>query len=260
MESRHLLLDIQDGIALLTINRPRALNSLDAAVLDELQSAFESLGRDQSVKVIVLTGAGEKAFVAGADIAAMADLSVPEALAFARKGQRVVSTIGELDKPVVAAVNGFALGGGLEMAMACDFIYASETARLGLPEVTLGIMPGFGGALKLGRLVGRNRANDLIMTGRMLTATEAKEWGLVNAVFPAADLMTKVLETAGTIAGNGPVGVAYAKDAMRRGLDMGEGDAMEHQALLFAALFATRDQKEGMRAFLEKRKAEFSGS
>ena len=259
METANLLIENRDGVALVTINRPRAMNSLDDGTLDDLQAAFEALGRDGAVKVIVLTGAGSKAFVAGADIAAMSEMTVSQALAFARKGQRLVNTIGRLPKPVIAAVNGFALGGGLEMAMACDFAYAAETARLGLPETTLGIMPGFGGTQKLGRLIGRSRANEMIFTGKMLSAAEALAWGIVNAVFPAEELLDKAMETARRIAANGLVGVAYAKESVRSGLDMTEADGIDHEALFFAALFATADQREGMRAFLDKRKPEFFG-
>ena len=260
MAYQNLLIEIIEGVALLTVNRPAVLNSLDATVLDELQAAFESLADEALVRVIVMTGAGEKAFIAGADIAAMAELSVPQAHAFARKGDRLVNFIGRLPKPVIAAVNGFALGGGLEMAMACDFIYASEKAKLGLPEVTLGVIPGFGGTQKLGRLVGSNLAKEMIFTGKLLGATEAKECGLVNAVFPAAELLEKALETARKIAGHGLLGVAAAKESVRIGLDMAESDGMDHEALLFAALFATADQREGMRAFIEKRKPVFTGN
>ena len=258
MENGNLLIENKDGVALITINRPKVLNSLDSSVLGDLHDAFTALGQDDAVKVVVLTGRGEKAFIAGADIAEMAAYSVPQALEFARKGQTLVNLIGQLAKPVIAAVNGFALGGGLEMALACDFVYASESAKLGLPEVTLGVMPGFGGTQKLGRLIGRNRANELIFTGRVLTAVEAKEWGIVNAVFPAQELLEKTMETAVRIAGNGLIGVAYAKHAIKSGLDMGEADGMEYEAVLFGSLFATADQKEGMGAFLGKRKAAFS--
>ena len=260
MGFENLLIENNEGVALLTINRPAVLNSLDASVLDELQAAFEVLAQDALVRVIVLTGAGEKAFVAGADIAAMSELSVPQAHAFARKGDKLVNFIGRLPKPVIAAVNGFALGGGLELAMACDFIYASEKAKLGLPEVTLGVMPGFGGTQKLGRLVGRSLANEMIFSAKLLNATEAQACGLVNAVFPAGELLEKTLETAKKIAGHGLLGVASAKESVRIGLDMSEADGMDHEALLFAALFASADQREGMRAFLEKRKPAFSGN
>jgi enoyl-CoA hydratase len=256
--NKNLILELTDGVALLTINRPTVLNSLDSSVLDELLEAFTALDQNDAVKVVVLTGSGEKAFVAGADIAEMAGYNVQQALGFARKGQHLVNVIGQMAKPVIAAVNGFALGGGLEMALACDFAYASEKAKLGFPEVTLGIIPGFGGTQKLGRLLGRSRANELIFTGKILTATEAREWGIVNAVFPAGELIGKVLETARKIAGNGLLGVAYAKDAIRSGLDMCEADGMKYESLQFAALFATADQKEGMSAFLEKRKPLFT--
>jgi enoyl-CoA hydratase len=259
MEASNLLVEINEGVALLTVNRPAVLNSLDAAVLDELQGAFESLERDPAVRVVVVTGAGEKAFVAGADIAAMVDLTVQQAHDFASKGGRLMGFIGQMTKPVIAAVNGFALGGGLELALACDFVYASEKAKLGLPEVTLGIIPGFGGTQKLGRLIGRSRANEMIFTGKLLGAAEALALGLVNAVFPAGELLEKTLETARKIAGNGLIGVGYAKESVRRGLDMSEADGIGHEAVLFAALFATADQKEGMRAFIEKRKPSFSG-
>lgn len=257
---KNLIIDISDGVALLTINRPATLNSLDTAVLDDLLAAYPALEEDSDVKVVVMTGSGEKAFVAGADIAQMAGYSVRQALDFARKGQSLVTLIGRMTKPVIAAVNGFALGGGLEMAMACDFAYASEKAKLGLPEVTLGIMPGFGGTQKLARLIGRSRSNELIFTGKILTAPEAKEWGIVNAVFPAAELLDKTMETARKIAGNGLLGVAHAKDSVRGGLDMSEADGLNFESLQFAALFDTADQKEGMNAFLEKRKPVFTRS
>ncbi len=260
METRNLLVDINDGVALLTINRPKVMNALHTSVIAELQETFEDLNADKTVKVIVMTGSGEKAFVAGADIAEMAVMNSQQAHEFARTGQKLVNFIGAMPKPVIAAVNGFALGGGMELALACDFIYASENAKMGLPEATLGIMPGFGGSQKFGRLLGRSRANELIFTGKMLTAVEAKEWGIVNAVFPAAELVGKTLETAGRIAGNGLLGVAHAKEAVRRGLDMAEADGMDYEAVLFASLFASRDQKEGMQAFVEKRKANFTGS
>jgi len=259
MENQELLIDILDGIALVTVNRPKVLNTLNSSMLDRLLQGFTALGEDESVKVIVVTGSGEKAFVAGADIAEMTEFTVQQALAFARNGQRLMNLIGHLPKPVIAAVNGFALGGGLELALACDFIYASENAKLGLPEVTLGIIPGFGGTQKLGRLLGRNRANELIFTGRIITAAEARDWGIVNALFPAGELIGKAMETARKIAGNGLLGVANAKDAVRSGLDMSEADGIDHEAVLFAALFASADQKEGMRAFAEKRKPVFSG-
>jgi enoyl-CoA hydratase len=260
MDKPNLLLELRDGVALLKINRPRQLNALNSAVIAELLEAFADLSRNQAVKAVVLTGSGSKAFVAGADIAEMTEMTAPQALDLARNGQRLMNAIGRMAKPVIAAVNGYALGGGMELALACDFIYASQDARVGLPEVTLGILPGFGGSQKLARLVGRNKANELIFTGRILTAAEAQEWGIVNAVFPAEELVEKAMETAAKICSNGPLGVAYAKQAVKTGLDMGEEDGMNYEALLFSTLFATADQKEGMRAFLEKRKANFTGS
>ena len=260
MKIRHLIVDRKDGVALLTINRPTVLNSLNSSVLGELLEAFGSLSQDEAVKAIVLTGSGEKAFVAGADISEMSEFTVQQALEFARMGQHLVNFIGQIAKPVIAAVNGFALGGGFEMAMACDFIYASENAKFGLPEVTLGIMPGFGGTQKLGRLAGRNRANEMVFTGKILTVSEARDWGIINAVFPAEELVAKAMETAARIAGNGLLGVAHAKQSIKNGLDMGEEQGMDYEALFFGSLFATADQKEGMGAFLEKRKAVFTGA
>lgn len=260
MEPKHLQIENRQGVALLTITRPKALNALNSEVLDELQEALGGLSADASVKVVVLTGSGEKAFVAGADIAEMAEIDSMAALAFSRKGQRVVNLIGQMNKPVIAAVNGFALGGGLELALACDFIYASENARLGLPEVSLGIMPGFGGTRNLARLIGPHRAAEMIFSARMLTAAEAREWGIVNAVLPAGELREGVLKTAAKIAANGLLGVAHAKEAIRRGLDMGQEDGMAYEAALFAALFSSNDQREGMQAFLHKRKADFTGA
>ncbi|MBJ6749544.1 enoyl-CoA hydratase/isomerase family protein [Geomonas anaerohicana] len=260
MPYQNLLLEKKDGVALLIVNRPKVLNALNDEVLDELLHAFEVLDLDRTVRAVVLTGAGEKAFVAGADIAAMADYNVEQALAFAKKGQQLMALIGRVRKPVIAAVNGFALGGGLELALACDFAYASDNAKLGLPEVTLGIMPGFGGTQNLPRLVGRSRANELIFMGKVVTAAEAKSWGLVMAVYPPERLLDEVLATAAKIAGNGLIGVARAKDAVKSGLDMSLAEGMNHEAISFASLFASQDQKEGMTAFVEKRKPAFTGA
>lgn len=255
-----LLLEKNDGVAVLKVNRPKALNSLNDAVLDQLLHAFEVLALDNEVRVIVLTGAGEKAFVAGADIAEMKSYDVQQALAFSRKGQQLMTLIGKIPKPVIAAVNGFALGGGLELVMACDFAYASEKTKIGLPEVTLGVMPGFGGTQYMSRLIGRSRANELIFSGRLITSAEAKNWGLFGAVFPAEHLMAEVLATAAQIAGNSRLGVAHAKDAVKSGLDMSVAEGMGYEAIHFASLFATKDQKEGMTAFVEKRKPDFVGA
>ena len=214
---------------------------------------------DADVKAVVITGAGEKAFVAGANIKEMAAMNAFEGHQFGLKGQRVMMLIEKMSKPVIAAVNGFALGGGLELALACDFIYASEKAKVGFPEVTLGIMPGFGGTQNLSRLIGPNKANELIFTGRMITARKACEWGIVNEVFSPEELLPKAKETAVAIAKVGTLGVAYAKDAIVNGLNMVREDGFRYEASLFGVLFATEDQREGMGAFVEKRKAEFKG-
>ncbi|MEW6093918.1 MAG: enoyl-CoA hydratase-related protein [Chloroflexota bacterium] len=259
MENKHVLIEVTDSIGWLTVNRPDSLNALNSEVVAALESALRNLEQDAAVKVVVLTGAGEKAFVAGGDIKEMADMGPLQAKAYARKGQQMVAYIEKMRKPVIAAVNGYALGGGLELALACDFIYASEKAKLGLPEVTLGVMPGFGGTQNLPRLVGPNKAKELIFSGKALTAQQAKEWGLVNEVFPAEELRVKVTEIAQAIARNGMVGVASAKEAVVNGLNMSKEDGLRYESSLFANLFATEDQKEGMQAFVAKRKAEFKG-
>ena len=259
MDFKYLQIEHSDGVSTLTINRREALNALNSAVLAELECALYGLDLDAAVKVVVITGAGEKAFVAGADIKEMSEMSSFEGHAFGRVGQRVMLFIEKMKKPVIAAVNGFALGGGLELALACDFIYASEKAKLGFPEVGLGIMPGFGGTQNLARLIGPNRANELVFSGRMISAEKAHAWGIVNEVFPPEELLAKALETAREIASKGTLGVAYAKDAIANGLNMTKEDGFRYEAALFGVLFATEDQREGMGAFLEKRKAEFKG-
>jgi enoyl-CoA hydratase len=259
MEFKNLLLETADGIATLSINRREALNSLNSAVLSELECTLYELDLNAAVKVVVITGAGEKAFVAGADIKEMSEMSSFEGHTFGRIGQRVILFIEKMKKPVIAAVNGFALGGGLELALACDFIYASEKAKLGFPEVGLGIMPGFGGTQNLARLIGPNKANEMIFTGRIINAQKALGWGIVNEVFAPEELMTKTLETAREIAAKGTLGVGYAKDSIANGLNMTKEDGFRYEASLFGVLFSTEDQREGMGAFLEKRKAEFKG-
>ena len=259
MDYQTLLLDISDSIATLTVNRPQSLNALNSEVLRELECAFYALERDSSVKVVILTGAGEKAFVAGADIKEVAEINACQAHAFARQGQQVLLAIEKMSKPVIAAVNGFALGGGLELALACDFIYASEKAKFGFPEVTLGVIPGFGGTQNLSRLIGKSRANELIFTGKMIDAQKAWSWGVVNEIYPADELLQKARETATAITRVGTLAVSYAKDAIANGLNMGKEDGCRYEASLFGVLFASADQKEGMAAFVDKRKAIFSG-
>jgi enoyl-CoA hydratase len=254
-----VLSDRDGAVVTLTLNRPEKLNALNAELLAALAAALTSLDDDPTVRAVVLTGAGDKAFVAGADIGAMAAMSPAEALAFADRGRRAGDLLEGAHFPVIAAVNGFALGGGCELALCCDFIYASDRARFGQPEVGLGIIPGFGGTQRLARAVGRPRARELCMTGDPLSAEEARAIGLVNAVVPHADLLPKVRAVAEKIAGRGPLAVTAVKRAIRRGDDGPLATGNELEASAFAALFGSADQKEGMRAFLEKRAAVFTG-
>ncbi len=259
MEYSKLRIDTIDGVALVTINSPRTMNALNSEVLAELYDAFTELDADSSVRAIVLTGAGEKAFVAGADIKEMSAMSSLEGHRFGKAGQRVMLLLEKITKPVIAAVNGYALGGGLELALGCDFIYASENARFAFPEVTLGIIPGFGGTQNLPRLIGRGRASELIFTGKMITAAKACEWGIVNEIFEAGELLVKAMESARAIASVGSLAVCYSKDAIVNGLNMSKEDGFRYEASLFGVLFSSEDQKEGMSAFAQKRKAEFKG-
>jgi enoyl-CoA hydratase len=259
MEFKNLLLETTEGITTLTINRREALNSLNSSVIAELECALFELDLDAAVKAVVLTGAGEKAFVAGADIKEMSVMSSFEAHDFVRKTQRMMLLISRMRKPVIAAVNGYALGGGLELALACDFIYASEKAKFGFPEVGLGVIPGFGGTQTLARLIGPNKAKELVFSGRIINAARALEWGIVNEIHAPEELLSKALAAAREIAAKGPLGVAFAKDAIVSGLNMTKEDGFRYEASLFGVLFATGDQREGMGAFLEKRPAEFKG-
>jgi enoyl-CoA hydratase len=260
MGNECVLAEVTAGVALVRINRPESLNVLNSEVIEVLGKTLQELDADQAVRVVVITGAGEKAFVAGGDIKEMSDMNPMQARAFARKGQLLVEAIAAMHKPVIAAVNGYALGGGLELALACDFIYASEKAKLGLPEVTLGVIPGFGGTQNLPRLIGPNKARELIFSGKTLTAQQAKEWGIVNEVFQAEELQGKVMEIAQAIAHNGSLAVSAAREAVANGLNMSKEDSLRYESSLFAALFSTGDQKEGMQAFVAKRKAEFKGN
>jgi enoyl-CoA hydratase len=260
VDKNNILIEITENIAWLKINRPESLNALNSEVVESLEFALHTLEQDKTVKVIVITGAGEKAFVAGGDIKEMVGMTPQSALPFARKAQQMIAFIEKMHKPVIAAVNGYALGGGLELALACDFIYASDKAKLGFPEVTLGVIPGFGGTQNLSRLIGPNKARELIFSGKAIPAQQAKEWGLVNAVFPAEELSSRVMEIARAIANNGMIAVATAKDVIVNGLNMPKAEGFRYESSLFATLFATQDQKEGMQAFLAKRKAEFKGN
>ena len=248
-----------DGIATLTFNRPKALNALNSALLEELADALDSIRADESIRVLILTGAGEKAFIAGADITEIATLTPLAAKKFAQFGQDIISKLQGLAIPVIAAVNGYALGGGCEMALACDFIYASEKALFGLPEITLGLIPGFGGTQRLPRLIGANRAKEMIFTGQHLTATEAQAIGLVNKIFAPEELQAAVEKVAKLIATKGKASLCAAKQTVGQGLntDLTTGLSIERDA--FALCLANPDSKEGTSAFLEKRKPVFTG-
>ena len=254
---RYLLLEIEAGIATLTINRPQALNAMTRELLEELGTAFSRLQEDPSVRVILLTGSGEKAFVAGADIAAMAGFSPLEARELALLGQRTLAAIETCPLPVIAVVNGFALGGGCELAMACDIRLAADTARLGQPEINLGIIPGFAGSQRLPRLVGKGRALELLLSGEMIGAAEAWRIGLVNRVLPAAELMAEARRLAALLAGKGRTALRLCKAAVQDGLEMDLARGAAYEADLFGLCFADSDQKEGMQAFLEKRPPRF---
>ena len=259
MTYTNIIYEAGDNVATITFNRPKALNALNAALLGEFSAALEAVAADASVRVLVLTGAGEKAFVAGADINEIARFTPLQARRFAGRGQAAINRLTALEIPVIAAVNGFALGGGSEMALACDFIYASEKARFGLPEINLGIIPGFGGTQRLARLIGANAAKELIYTGRMIGAEEAARLGIVNRVCAPDQLMETVLETARVIAAKGRVALRAAKQAVNRGLDVDLATGCSLEVDAFALCLASPDAKEGTGAFLEKRPPVFSG-
>jgi enoyl-CoA hydratase len=259
MTYQNLLLEIADGIGTLSVNRPEALNALNIGTLHELQEAFRELENNPEVRVVILTGAGDRAFVAGADISEMKDMNCLEAIRFSELGHATLEQIEGLRKVVIAAVNGFALGGGMEIALACDFIYASEKAKLGTPEVTLGVFPGWGGTQRLPRLIGKGKGKELIFTGAMISASEAKDLGIVNRVFPAESLMEETRKVAEKIASNGPIAVQLAKTTVNRGYDVGLKEGCHMEALSFGTCFTTKDQKEGMTSFIEKRKPQFKG-
>lgn len=251
-------LERKDDVAVLTIDKPESLNALDLDTLGEVGERVRE-GVDDGARAIVITGAGDKAFVAGADIASMKPMGPQEARAFSEAGHEVLDTIEGLDIPVVAAVNGFALGGGLELALACDIRVASENAQFGVPEVTLGVIPGFGGTQRLTRVLGLGPGLDLLLTGRRVGADEAHRLGLVSRVVDQGEVLVEALEIGQTLASNAPVALRLAKNTAREGFDasLATGDRLETEA--FAACFATEDQVEGMDAFLEKREAEFEG-
>ncbi len=258
MDNPTLKLERRDGLALLTLDRPEALNALNLSVFDELEAAFGSLAQDPQLRAVILTGAG-KAFVAGADIKEMAAFTPAQARAFSRRGQQVMNQIESFPRPVIAAVNGFALGGGCELAMACDLRIASARAKAGQPEVNLGVLPGFGGTQRLARLVGRAKAKYLLFTGEIISASRALEIGLFDEVVAPDQLLPRCLEIAATIASKGPLAVSYCKRAVNVGIEVPLAQGLDSEAGLFAETFATADQKEGMAAFIEKRPAAFRG-
>ncbi len=259
MEYKNILVAFEGEIGVLTINRPKALNALNIETLQEIQMGIQEIKDHPGLKVLILTGAGEKAFVAGADIMEMKGMNCIEALNFSKMGHQALKMIQDLDCPVIAAVNGFALGGGTEMALACDFIYASENAKFGLPEVTLGVFPGFGGTQRLSRLIGKGKSKELIFTGKMISAQEAFQYGMVNKVFPQASLIEETKKVAAQIAGNGAIGVRLSKMVVNAGFNMDLAEACSLESYAFGISFASEDQKEGMGAFVEKRKPNFKG-
>lgn len=255
----NLIVGREGALAIVTISRPAVLNALNAATVDELRRAMLDLRRDDAVRVVVLTGAGGKAFVAGADITELAEAQPTSGRHLAARGQHVLDLIENLGKPVIAAINGFALGGGCELAMACTFRIAADTAKLGQPEINLGLIPGYAGTQRLARLVGRDRALDLVLTGRQVGAEEAFAMGLLTRVVPADRLMDEVRAFAEVIAAKSSVIVGLALDAVNRGLDMPLAQACQYEAALFGLAASTEDMREGTRAFVEKRKPAFKG-
>jgi enoyl-CoA hydratase len=249
----------RDGVLIVTIDRPKVLNALNAQTVGEIESVFDAARDDDVVKAVIVTGGGEKAFVAGADIAELALMNPISGKETSSRGQEVLSKIERFPKPVIAAVNGFALGGGCELALACHIRIASEKAQIGLPEVTLGIIPGYGGTQRLTRLVGKGKALEIICTADRVTAAEAEKIGLVNRVVPADQLMTVAEEMARKIASRGLVAVRFAIEAVMSGSDMPFEEGQFLESTLFGLLCATEDMKEGMTAFLEKRAANFKG-
>ncbi len=255
-------LNVENYIALITINRPESMNALSSAVLEQLDQVLAEVKKMDydKLRCLVVTGAGEKAFVAGADIKEIHSLDQARAFHFAEMGHKVFRTLEQMSVPTIAAVNGFALGGGLELALSCDFIYASEKAKLGLPEVSLGLIPGFGGTIRLQRVVGKARAKEMILSGTPITAAEALACGLVNKVWPADQLMKEVMNTANTIVSRSPVALATAKLSLEETEVKELGAAIEIEAQKFSNLFRTQDVVEGTLAFIEKRKPVFKGN
>jgi len=256
----NIILEMELDLAILIINRPQAMNALNYDTLQEIKAAVLQINADNNIKALIITGAGEKAFVAGADIAYMENLTAIQGREFGALGQAVFSAVENLPIPVIAAVNGFALGGGCELAMSCDIRLASEKTRFGQPEVSLGITPGFGGTQRLARLIGAGPAKELIYTGMNIDASEAYRLGLVNHIYPADSLMDEARKLARKMISNAPLAVSLCKSAINKGLQTDIDTAMAIEADVFGLCFSTNDQKEGMNAFLNKRKADFKGN
>jgi len=254
-----LLLERDGAVAILTINRPQVLNALNSQTLDELRRAILDLKQDDSVRVVILTGAGEKAFVAGADINELAVQTPTSGREHVLAGQHVFDLVENMGKPVIAAINGYALGGGCELAMACTLRLAADTAKVGQPEISLGLIPGYAGTQRLTRIIGRGRALELLLTGDQVTAQEAHRLGLVNRVVPAAELMAEAKKLAATLAAKAPVAVKYILEAVNKGVEMPFAQAQVFEATLFGLVASTEDMREGTAAFLEKRKPAFKG-
>lgn len=259
MGYENIIYHVEEGIASITFNRPKALNALNSALLEELSDALDKIAADEDIRVLILTGAGDKAFVAGADISELGTFNSLSAKKFAAFGQNVINKLQKLPIIVIAAVNGFALGGGTEISIACDFIYASENAKFGQPEINLGLIPGFGGTQRLPRLIGTNMAKELIYTGKLISATEGNQMGLVNKVIAPDQLMDEVMKVAKEIASKGKVSLRAAKQAINNGINVDLSTGLNIEIDAFALSFASPDANEGTTAFLEKRKANFTG-
>jgi len=259
MESRNLLYEKRDGMAIITINRPKALNAMNKETIPEVLSKLEDAEKDEDVRVVVITGAGEKAFCAGLDLKTVRNINVIEAVETSRLGQKLTLAIEELGKPVIAAINGYALGGGLELAMACDIRIASETAKIGQTEVNVGLIPGWGGTQRLPRLVGKGKAKELIFTGKMIDAKTAERIGLINMVVPPEKLKSAVEELANVIMSKPPIAIKLTKQLINGSTEADQGTGLMHEAEAFGILSSTEDYTEGVSAFIEKRKPQYKG-
>lgn len=259
MSDSPLSITTADGIRTITVNRPDKLNALNSATLDALHAAFDDAASDSAVRVVVLTGAGEKAFVAGADISEMNGLTPVEGRDFSLRGQRMMRRVEKMPKPVIAAINGFALGGGLELAMCCHLRIAADSAKVGQPEINLGLIPGFGGSQRLLRLAGRAAALELCLVGAPINAERARELGIVNRVVPAAELMAETTKLATQLANAAPLALRAMLDCINIGGECGIEEGLEYESAQFGLVFSTDDMREGTSAFLEKRKAAFKG-